>query len=261
MCKTASRTTVGLTLILASCAGAESRSQTPPSKSAPSVAGPDIKAERSDGEALLKKVREVLPEGWEAALYWAPEDPGFKPPPLAVDWLTAEWRNWLPGLDGRRIEVRRSQLVEFWVDVPGPDPQLHYRQKEVECLRFALTLSERRRLEEIKQRLAKLDAKIRELEVVLKPSFRRREEDGYAQYSVPQDDRGRLDLQEYNCLWAIKRWFPQWTEGNLSVGFRSLIWLRILPEEAQQEYREVKGAVLNVLEPLPDWGLIPAAEE
>jgi len=215
------------------------------------------KGKRADAEALLAKLRQTVPEGWGVTLYWDQEDTFFS----GYDWLAEEWRNWLPGQDGRRIEVRRKKYVEFWMDASGPDPNDHSMRKEIAYPRFTLTLGERRKAEEIKRRLAKLNSQIQLLEIELKPSFYRRNADGYVQHTVPADDRSRRALQEYGRLWAIKRWLPQWTERSLSIGFRSTIWLGILPEASQQEYRAVKRAVLNELEPLPDWDLIPAEED
>ena len=122
-------------------------------------------------------------------------------------------------------------------------------------------LGDARPKEEIDRRLAELDNTIKRLEIVLKPSFLRREKDGYARHTVPRDDKGRRALLEYEKLWTIKRWFPQWSEGNISVGFRSLVWLRFLPEDAKVEYRQVKEKVLGTLRPVPGWKYVPADEE
>jgi hypothetical protein len=214
---------------------------------------------QAEADALLARVRGVLPEGWEATLYWNPEAPEFTP--LRVGSLDEKWRSWLPGMDGRRIEICRKKAVHFERAFSGPDPAGDYAEQVTEHLRFALTLGDARPKEEIHRRLAELDNMINRLETVLKPSFHRRENDGYVRHTVPRDDEGRRALQEYDQLWTIKRWFPQWSEGNLSAGFRSLVWLRMLPEDAKAEYRQVKEKVLNTLRPVPGWKYIPAGEE
>jgi len=95
---------------------------------------------KADADALLAKVRDVLPEGWEATLYWNPEDPEFTP--LRVGSLDEKWRSWLPGMDGRRIEIRRKKAVHFDEDFAGPGPGGDYCVREkTEYLRFALTLA------------------------------------------------------------------------------------------------------------------------
>ncbi len=238
---------IGLMLILSACNPAKAENA--------------AEQRRADAEALLAKVRNVLPKGWEAQLYWNPNAPNFKPIRLSPDWPTEKWRDWLPGMDSRRIEVRRKELVHYSEDAPGPDPHAHYIQKVATRPRFALTLGERRKAEEVKQRLAELNSGIERLEVQLKSSFYRRNKDGYVQHTVPPDDEGRNAAREYDRLWTIKRWFPQWTKGSVSVGFRSLIWLMPLPEESKREYRKVKQSVLGVLKPVEDWNLIPAADE
>jgi hypothetical protein len=242
--------TIGVALMLSSCSSVGRE-----------VRKPDDEHNQADAKSLLAKVRDVLPEGWEARLYWSPDNPELKPTPFPVDWLDEKWRGWLPGLDGRRIEVRRREAVQFWVKASGPNPDAYYMSKQEEHLRFALTIGEVRQAEEINRRLVELNNTIKRLEVVLKTSFYRREKDGYVLHSVPRDDEGRRALQEYDQLWAIKRWFPQWSEGNLSVGFCSLISLRMLPEEAKVEYRDVKKKVIDILHPVPGWEHIPADEE
>lgn len=242
--------TIAVALMLASCNSVGQR-----------IREPDVKQRQVAAESLLAKVRDVLPEGWEARLYWYPKDLELKPTPYPVDWLDKKWRDWLPGTDGRRIEIHRKEIVRFLVDASGPNPIASYKSKEEEYLRFALTLGTFRQAKEIKHRLAELNNRITRLEVVLKPSFSRREKDGFVQHNLPQDDEGRRAFQEYDRLWALKRWFPQWSEGSVSVGFRSLVWLRMLPEEAKVEYRQVKKTVLNVLRPVPGWEYIPSNEE
>ncbi|MCH8344913.1 MAG: hypothetical protein IH983_13130 [Planctomycetes bacterium] len=242
--------TIGVALMHASC-----------NSIGQGIREPDVKQRQVAAESLLAKVRDVLPEGWEARLYWSPKDLELKPPRYTIKWLDKKWRDWLPGTDGRRIEIRRKEIVRFLVDAPGPDPIASYKSKEEEYLRFALTLGTVRQAEEINHRLAELNNRITRLEVILKPSFYRREKDSFVQHSVPRDDEGRRAFQEYDRLWAIKRWFPQWSEGSVSVGFRSLVFLRILPEEAKVEYRHTKQTVLNVLRPVPGWKYIPSYEE
>ncbi len=242
--------TIGVALMHASCNSVGQR-----------LGEPDVKQRQADAESLLAKVRAVLPEGWEARLYWNPKDLEVEAPRYSVNWMDKKWREWLPGTDGRRIEISRKEIVRFLVDASGPNPIASYKRKEEEYLRFALTLGNLRHAEDINYRLAELNDRITRLEVVLKSSFSRREKDGFVQHSLPQDDEGRRAFQEYDRLWAIKRWFPQWSEGSASVGFRSLVRLRILPEEAQAEYRQVKKTVLNVLLPVPDLGYIPSYEE
>jgi hypothetical protein len=222
----------------------------------------DATNQKAEANALLGKIRDVLPEGWEATLYWDPEDIKKGPFQHPVDWLDDSWSRWLPGMDGRRIEIRRNKAVHYQVDGPGPNPYFaSYVRNEKEYLRFAMTLGNAREQEDINKRLIELNNMIKELEVVLKPSFNHQREDGYIRHSVPGDDKGRQALQEYEKLWAIKRWFPQWAEGGISIGFRSLIWLRMLPEEAKVEYRQAKEKVLNILHPIQGWKYISADEE
>ena len=89
----------------------------------------------------------------------------------------------------------------------------------------------------------------------------RRDRAGFIHHSVPRDDAGRRALQQYDLLWIVKRGFPQWHAGDLSVGFRRLIAPRTLPEDAQNDYRKVKQTVLATLKLNPDWTYIPAEGE
>ena len=222
---------------------------------------PPKPARRVDAESLLAQVRDVLPEGWEALLYWDPRDTELTPKPLPVNWMEDKWRSWLPGMDGRHIEVRRKKAVAYTVDASGPDPDGHYVREEVEYLRFALTTGEAKPPDEVGRRLSELNEEITRLETLLKPSRYRQLEDGFVQHSVPRDLAGRRALQQYDQLWTIKRWFPQWSAGGLSVGFRCLIQLRMLPEDAKADYRDVKRKVIGILHPARNWQYIPADEE
>jgi hypothetical protein len=190
---------------------AAGRTSSPPSRSEEADVpkgsrGLNATSRQAGVDALLAKIRDVLPEGWEATLYWSPGDPEFTP--LRVGSLDEKWRSWLPGMDGRRIEIRRKKAVHFERAFSGPNPAGDYAEQVTEHLRFALTLGDARPREEIHRRLAELENKIKRLEIVLKPSFHRREKDGYARHTVPREDKGRLALQEYRLFWTIKRWFP-----------------------------------------------------
>jgi hypothetical protein len=221
---------------------------------------PDAASQKADADTLLAKVRGVLRDGWEATLYWDPEDPEFRP--LRVGSLDEKWRSWLPGMDGRRIEIRRKKAVQVERAFSGGGPAGDYCVEVMtEYSRFALTLGAIRQKEEIHRRLAELESKIKQLEIVLKPSFSRREKDGYVQHTVPTDDKGRRALQEYYKLWRIKRWFPQWSQGKVSVGYRSLVAVEFHPKDARVEYRQVKEKVLSTLHPVPGWKYIPSDEE
>jgi len=217
--------------------------------------------QQADADALLDNIRNALPEGWEATLYWDSEDVENGSVQRPVDWLDDQWKHWLPGMDGRRIEIRRNKVVRYQVDISGPNPDASYVRNEEEYLRFSLTLGSHRQANDINDRLLVLNNMIKEQEEVLKSSFYRQEEDGYIRHSVPPDDKGKRALQEYDKLWATKRWFPQWSEGNISVGFRSLTYLRMLPEEAKVEYRQAKRRALAVLHPIQGWKYMPADEE
>lgn len=225
------------------------------------AAEPQQHPERADAKKLLARLKQVLPAGWEARLHWNSAESKFKAQPIRVDWMEMSWKQWLPGMDGRHIEVRRKIAVEFFENVPGPDELRTYARKEVVIPRFALTLSEIRIADDIDNRLAKLNKSIKRLETILKPSFNERMKDGYIRHSIPPDDKGLRALQKYDQLWAIKRWFPQWSEGTLSVGYRSLTWPRILPDDAKKEFFDVKNKVLATLKANPGRKFIPANDE
>ena len=242
--------TIGVTLMYASC-----------SSVGQGIREPDVNQRQVTAELLLAKVRNVLPDGWEARLYWSPQDLKLKSTLYSPDWLDKKWQGWLPGTDGRRIEIQRKEVVHFWEDAFGPEPSASYVRKREVYLRFALTLGTARQAEEINHRLAELNNRITQLEIVLKPSFYCRNKDGFVRHSVPRNDEGRRALREHDRLWVIKRWFPQWSEGSVSLGFRSLVSLKMLPEEAKVEYLQAKQTVLNVLRPLLDWAYIPSDQE
>jgi hypothetical protein len=212
----------------------------------------EVDEQKTDAEALYAKISKVLPAGWEAQ--------EWKESKQELSWVPEEWRDFIPGTDGRLIAVRRKERVEVMEAFAG-GPGGTKMRKESLTIGFALTLGKRQTAEETQKRLAALEAELRKLEVTLKPSYRELKKDGSNQYSVPGDDDGRRALSAYDKLWSIKRAFPQWTEGSLSIGFRPLVWVRRIPDEQKREYFQVKEAVLAVLKSDAGWKVIPADED